>query len=65
MESNDTAVLRFPIRRSLAVWSTCEGSDWLVLVGERAWLFGSRQEADSDARCLGRNPCLPFRAVAP
>jgi hypothetical protein len=63
MESNDTAVVRFPMRRSLAVWITREGPGWLVLAGEHGWLLGSRHEADRDAAWLGRNLGLPVRAV--
>jgi hypothetical protein len=65
MESNDAAVVRFPMRRSLAVWITRDGPAWLVLAGEHGWLHGSRQEADRDAQWLGRNLNLPVRAVAP
>jgi hypothetical protein len=64
MESNDTAVVRFPMRRTLAVWITRDEPGWLVLAGEHGWLFGSRREANIEAQWLGRNLCLPVRAVA-
>jgi hypothetical protein len=63
MESNVTAVARFPMRRSLAVWITRDGPGWLVLAGEHGWLFGSRQEADRDAQWLAHNLGVPLRAV--
>jgi hypothetical protein len=64
-DDSECKVARFPMRRSLAVWITRDGSAWLVLAGEQGWLFGSRQEADRDAQWLGRNLGLPVRAVAP
>jgi hypothetical protein len=64
MESNDTGVVRFPMRRSPAVWVARDGPAWLVLAREHGLLFGSRQEADIEAQWLGRNLGLPVRAAA-
>jgi hypothetical protein len=64
MESNDTAVARFPMRLSSAVWITRENSAWLVIAREHGWLFGSRREADIEARWLGRNLDLPIRVAS-
>jgi hypothetical protein len=64
METNNTAVaLRFPMRRSAAIWVMPEGQAWLVIAAEHGWLHGSRQAADDDAQWLGRNLGLPIRAV--
>jgi hypothetical protein len=63
MESNDTAVVRFPPRRSAVVWVIPEGKGWLVVSGSHGWLHGSRRDADRDAQWLGRNLGLPIRAI--
>jgi hypothetical protein len=64
MESDNTAaVVRFPMRRSPAVWISREDQAWLVLAREHGWLFGSRREADIEAQWLGRNLGLPIRAA--
>jgi hypothetical protein len=65
MESNDAAIVRFPMRESPVVWITKDGAAWSVISGDHGWLFGSRLEADRDARWLGRNLGLPVRTVAP
>jgi hypothetical protein len=65
MESNDIAIVRFPMRRSPAVWILPEGQGWLVVAGAHGWEHGSRQEADRDATWMGRNLGLPVRAVSP
>jgi hypothetical protein len=52
------------MRRSLAVWITQEGPAWLVLAREHGWLFGSRHEADAEARWLAANLDLPIRSAA-
>jgi hypothetical protein len=56
-------IARFPMRRSAVVWVMREGIAWLV-AGDHGWLFGSREEANRDARWLARNLGLPIRAVA-
>jgi hypothetical protein len=60
---NDAAIVRFPPRRSAAVWVMREGQGWLVVAAEHGWLYGSRQEADRDAAWLERNLGLPIRAA--
>jgi hypothetical protein len=65
MESNDRTVVRFPMRRSAAVWIARDGPAWLVLAGEHGWISGSREEADREALWLAQNFGLPVRAVAP
>jgi hypothetical protein len=52
------------MRRSLAVWITRDGPAWLVLAGEHGWLFGSRDEADAEAKWLSGNFGLPIRGMA-
>jgi hypothetical protein len=64
MESNDTAVVRFPPRHSAVVWIMPEGQSWLVVAGSHGWQHGSRQEADRDAAWMGRNLGLPVRATS-
>jgi hypothetical protein len=69
IEQHDSArkcapTLRFPMRRSLAVWITRDGPAWLVLAREHGWLFGSRVEADAEARWLSGNLGFPIRGVA-
>jgi hypothetical protein len=55
------STIRFPMRRSQAVWIAAEGPAWLVLAREHGWLFGSRREADIEARWLSSNLGLPVR----
>jgi hypothetical protein len=61
----DAAVVRFPGRRSSAVWVVPEGKTWVVLAGDHGWQHGSRREADRDARWLGQNLNLPIRKATP
>jgi hypothetical protein len=61
--SDETAVVRFPMRRSPAVWVMREGEAWIVVAGAHGWAHGSRQAADHDAAWLGRNLGLPIRAA--
>jgi hypothetical protein len=57
------AFIHFPMRRSLAVWITRDGPAWLVLAREHGWLFGSRSEADAEARWLATNLGVPIRSL--
>jgi hypothetical protein len=59
------SIVRFPVRRSAAVWITRENDAWLVLAGSHGWLCGSREEADREAQWLARNRDYPVRAVLP
>ena len=57
-------VIRFPPRRSSAVWVLREGAAWLVVMRGHAWLHGDRLAAMRDAFWLSRNLNLPVREVA-
>jgi hypothetical protein len=50
-----TAVVRFPARRSAAVWLTREGPAWLVIAGAHGWLHGDYDDALADAAWLSEN----------
>jgi hypothetical protein len=61
------AVVRFPMRKSPAVWIIPDPDDpasWLVVAHGHGWLFGSKNAADEDAQWLGRNLGLPVRATS-
>jgi hypothetical protein len=60
------AVVRFPPRRSAAVWLLqAQEGGWLVAVRDHAWAHGSREDAVRDADWLARNfGGLPVREVA-
>jgi hypothetical protein len=64
-DSGRKGAIRFPMRRSLAVWIMPEGPAWLVLAREHGWMFGSRREADIEARWLSSNLGLPIRSATP
>jgi hypothetical protein len=57
-----SAVIRFPPRRSAAVWllQPREGG-WLVLARGHGWLHGSRSDALANASWLARNLDLSIR----
>jgi hypothetical protein len=59
-----SAVVRFPPRRSAAVWlfPAREGG-WLVLVRGHGWRFGCRHQAQAEAMWLAINLSLPVRAT--
>jgi hypothetical protein len=59
------AVVRFPPRRSAAVWllQAREGG-WLVLARGHGWIHGSRSDALATARWLARNLGFPIRELA-
>jgi hypothetical protein len=59
-----TEVVRFPARRSAAIWLLREGAAWPVLVGENGWLHGSSASASDDAQWLAQNLQLPIRVVS-
>jgi hypothetical protein len=50
-----SAAIRFPTRRSVAVWLTREGPAWLVLAGDHGWLHGDHAAAVADAEWLSEN----------
>ena len=60
-----SATIRFPDRRSAAIWVTPErdGQGWLVLARGYGWLHGSSRAADQDAQWLSRNLALPVREI--
>ena len=57
------AVIRFPPRRSAAVFICAEraGDGWLAIAGAHGWLCGSLHEARAAARWLSHNLGLPVR----
>ena len=58
-------VIRFPARRSAAVWLPQAHEDgWLVLARDHGWLHGSYSDALEDARWLARNLGFPIRELA-
>jgi hypothetical protein len=59
------AVIRFPSRRSAAVFVTQDRGDglWLALAGSHGWVFADRDDAISEARWLSHNLSLPIRDV--
>jgi hypothetical protein len=59
------AVIRFPSRRSAAVWmlQAREGG-WLVLARGHGWLHDDRRSALADAQWLSNNFGLPVRETA-
>jgi hypothetical protein len=63
MQRNGT-VIRYPLRRSFAIWLLREAGAWLVVSGDHGWLFGSRREAISEARRLAQIFNDPIREVA-
>jgi hypothetical protein len=54
-------VVRFPLRRSAAVWILPLPDAWLVLCGSHGWLHGDSDGAIEDARWLATNTGLPIR----
>jgi hypothetical protein len=56
-------IIRFPPRRSHAVWITREDAAWLVRARGHGWLFGCRQQAWSEATWLANNLGLPIRVT--
>jgi hypothetical protein len=59
------AVVRFPPRRSHAIWITREDTAWLVLAPRgHGWLFGSHSDALTTAHWLARNLGIPIREAA-
>jgi hypothetical protein len=58
-------VLRFPPRRSAAIWLTREAAGgWLVLGHGHAWSHGDCAAAVEDALWLSQNRKLPVRGLA-
>jgi hypothetical protein len=57
------AIIRFPVRPSAAIFICRErdGEGWLTLAGSHGWLFGSRADANVEARWLAKNFGLPVR----
>jgi hypothetical protein len=58
------SVVRFPPRRSAAVWILNDEGAWLVVVGSNGWLHGDHAAAVEDAQWLARNSGLPIRRGA-
>jgi hypothetical protein len=50
-------IIRFPARRSSAVWLTRveRPPGWLVLAGDHGWLHGDHAAAVADAEWLSKN----------
>jgi hypothetical protein len=57
------SVVRFPPRRSRAVWLIREDAVWFVLAREHGWLFGCRHQAWAEATWLASNLGLPVRVA--
>jgi hypothetical protein len=58
-------VIRFPPRRSSAIWILREGPAWLVLAPRGyGWLYGDRASALQDAHWLSQSLGAPIREVA-
>jgi hypothetical protein len=57
-------IVRFPARRSAAIWLLREGGAWLALAGEHGWLHGSAMSALEDARWLAENFQMPLRVAS-
>jgi hypothetical protein len=57
------SIIRFPPRRSAAVWILNDEGAWLVLAGSNGWLHGDRSAAFEDAQWLARNLQLPIREI--
>jgi hypothetical protein len=53
--------IRFPRRRAAIFIVVDDEGGWLTLVGSHGWLFGSRQEALTEAWWLSKNLGLPIR----
>lgn len=61
MTTGGADLLRFPPRRSAAVWILRDAEAWLVLAGVNGWAHGSRDEAAADADWLADNLAMPIR----
>ena len=57
-------IIRFPPRRSSAIWILREGPVWLVLARGHGWLHGDRASAFREAHWLSQNLGVPIREVA-
>jgi hypothetical protein len=57
-------IIRFPPRRSAAIWILNDEGAWLVVAGSSGWLHGDRASAVEDARWLSENLGAPIREVA-
>jgi hypothetical protein len=57
-------ILRFPPRRTAAIWVAPTDGGWLVLAGPHGWLHGDYCAALADARWLAANLALPIRRAA-
>jgi hypothetical protein len=55
-------IIRFPPRRSAAVWILRAEGVWLVVARDHGWLHGDRASAVEDARWLSEN--LGIREMA-
>ena len=55
------SVVRFPPRRSAAVWILPDEGGWLVMARGHGWLHGNCTEALKDAFWLAKNLGLPIR----
>jgi hypothetical protein len=58
-------VIRFPPRRSAAVWILRAEGAWMVIVRSHGWMHGNYGDALEDARWLAKNYGLPIRNGAP
>jgi hypothetical protein len=61
--SSFPAVVRFPPRRSHAIWITREDMAWLVLARGHGWLHSTLNAVRADARWFSRNLGLPVREI--
>jgi hypothetical protein len=56
-------VIRFPARRSAAVWILRAEGAWLVVARDHGWVHGDLAAAVEDARWLANNFGLPVRGI--
>ena len=55
--------LRFPMRRSTAIWVSSSVDGWLVRALDHGWIHGTFADAVYDASWLSQNLDLPIRSA--
>jgi hypothetical protein len=56
-------LVRFPPRRTAAIFICRDGDGWLAIAGAHGWLCSSLEDARREAKWLSRNFSLPIREV--
>jgi hypothetical protein len=56
-------IIRFPPRRTAAIFVCKDGDEWLALARGHGWSFSSRSEALNEAQWLSRNLGLPICVI--